>query len=777
MVASNLQLRLLPALVLAAAPLATPLAAAPPPGPAATVVERFCLECHDTATTKGDLDLERLLDADVSAHLETWELAVRQLRARQMPPVGKDRPDEAGYDAAAAALESQLDAAAATAPRPGRTSSVRRLTRIEYRNAIRDLLALPIDPTELLPSDESAHGFDNITVTDLSPSLLERYITAAQKISRLAVGTPLNRPAGRTIRVRPDLTQEGHIEGLPLGTRGGALISHNFPLDGEYEVTIRLARDRNEEVEGLRETHQLELLLDGQHVRSFEVKPPKNNAHATVDAHLHLRLPVEAGPHELGVTFVEKSSSLEETLRKPYAAHFNVHRHPRLSPAIYQVSIVGPFGEGTPGETPSRKRIFVSDDPEEIVSALARRAYRRPVTAADLERPLAFFNEARAAEGFEAGIEAALSALLVSPSFLFRIEKDPADLPPETPYPITDLELASRLSFFLWSSIPDDELLAVAERGELREPPILAEQTRRLLADPRAGSLVENFAGQWLYLRNLESFTPDGRLYPDFDDNLRQALRRETELLVDEVVREDRSVLDLLASDHTYLNGRLARHYGIPHIYGDRFRRVALPAGSGRGGILRHGSILTVTSYATRTSPVIRGHWVLKNLLGTPPPPPPPDIPSLDDRTVDADLPMRERLAEHRANPACASCHDVMDPVGFAMENYDAVGRWRTHEDGRPVDALGGLPGGAPFQGVGGLEEGLLERPEIFVRTLTEKLLTFALGRGIGPDDAPAVRAIVRSAAAQDYRFSSVILGIVKSPPFTMRTTPTEDAP
>jgi len=608
---------------------------------------------------------------------------------------------------------------------------------------------------------------------------LNRYISAAEKISRLAVGAPSRAPGGETFRLRPDLTQEEHVEGLPLGTRGGALLSHTFPRDGEYEIQIRLTRDRNEEVEGLREAHELEVLLDRERVTQFTVAPPKGDRNfEKVDAHLKVRVPVTAGPHQLGVTFLKNPSSLIETRRQPYNAHFNMHRHPRLTPAVYQISVNGPYESSGPGGTPSRRRIFIcrpakpGDEEscaERILAAVTRRAYRRPVEPADLKRPLEFYRKARAEEGFDAGIESALSAVLVSPEFLFRIEQDPAGVAPNTAYRIGDLALASRLSFFLWSSIPDDELLETAERGALHKPKVLEHQVRRMLADARSQNLACNFAGQWLYLRNLESITPDLRLFPDFDDNLRQAFRRETELHIESVLREDRSVLDLLKTDHTFLNERLAKHYGIPQVYGDRFRRVALDRDDERGGLLRQGSVLTVTSYATRTSPVLRGKWVLENILGTPPPPPLPDVPALKDNTVSANLSVRERLAEHRANAACASCHNLIDPAGFALENFDAVGRWRTLEEGKLVDVSGGLPDGSKFAGVAGLEEGLLNRPEVFVGTLTEKLLTFALGRGVEHYDGPAIRKIVRDAQAAGYRFSSIIVGISSSTPFTMR--------
>ena len=767
------------ALVLSA--LAATALAASLPTPVKAAVGRYCLDCHDGDVKKGNLDLGKILSDDLQTHSVEWERVVRKLAARQMPPIGKDRPAEKEFEHLVATLGSSLDQLAAKKPNPGRTDPFHRLNRTEYRNAIRDLLDLEIDAATLLPKDDASHGFDNLTGGDLSPTLLNRYISAAEKISRLAVGSPISRPNGDTYRLKPDLTQEEPVANLPLGTRGGTLIRHTFPRDGEYEIQIRLTRDRNEMVEGLHETHELEVLLDRDTAARFQVSPPKGNRdYETVDAHLKARVPVKAGLHEVGVTFIKNSSSLVETQRDPYQARYNMHRHPRLSPAIYQVSVTGPYASREAGETASRRKLFVCypKNPgeetacaERIVSAFVRRAYRRPVVAADWAKPLKFYHEAKEAGGFEAGIGSALSAVLVSPEFLFRIERDPADVAPETTYPISDVELASRLSFFLWSSIPDEELLGIAQRGELHRPKVLESQVRRMLADPRSISLVENFAAQWLHLRNLESFTPDLRLFPDFDDNLRDAFRRETELHFEALLREDRTVLDLIKTDHTFLNERLAKHYGIPNVYGSRFRRVALDSESRRGGLLRQGSILTVTSYATRTSPVIRGHWLLGNLLGTPPPPPPANIPNLKENTVSETLPMRARLSAHRANAACASCHDLMDPVGFALENFDAIGRWRLTENGLPIDASGGLPDGSRFNGVTGLEDALLKHPELFVGTLTEKLLTFALGRGMSENDAPAVRRIVRDAQRDGNHFSSIVLGIVKSSPFTLRKT------
>jgi hypothetical protein len=742
-------------------------------------IDRHCLECHNTEAGSGGLALDIVNPDDVGRHPTVWEKVVRKLTARQMPPSKKPRPDETTYEAVVTTLAAALDAAAGEHPDPGRTDTFRRLTRTEYQNAIRDLLALEVDADALLPGDEASHGFDNVTVGDLSPTLLDRYITAAQRISRLAVGSAGRTPGGDTFRMRADLTQEEHVEGLPLGTRGGALIAYHFPQDGVYEVELHLTRDRNEHVEGLKEPHEIEVLLDRQRVAHFTVAPPEGtDDHHHVDADLKTRIPVKAGPHQLGVTFLKNPSSLLEIKRQPYQAHFNFHRHPRLGPALYEVSITGPYEAKGHGDTPSRRRVFVCapNRPEEeeacarqIIATLARRAYRRPVTDADLEKPLEFYREARSEGDFDAGIEMALSAVLVSPHFLFRIERDPVGVASGTAYRLSDLELASRLSFFLWSSIPDDELLELASSGALGTPGTLARQVRRMLADRRSQSLVTNFADQWLHLRNLESTTRDLRLFPDFDDNLRQAFRRETELLFESVVREDRNVLDLLKSDHTFLNERLARHYEIPHVYGSRFRPVALDAESVRGGLLRHGSILTVTSYATRTSPVIRGKWILENVLGAPPPPPPANVPALQENTVSATLSVRERLAEHRANAACARCHDLIDPVGFGLENFDAVGRWRTVEEGKPVDATGGLADGSAFAGVNGLEQALLDRPEVFVRTLAEKLLTFALGRGTESSDAPAIRKVVRDAKAEDYRFSALIAGIATSTPFQMR--------
>ena len=765
--------------------LAGPATAAPAPASARALLDEYCVRCHNERLQTGGLALDAVDAEHVGRDTGVWERAVRKLRARAMPPAGAPRPDENAYEGLVEYLEAELDRHAATHPDPGRTDTFRRLNRTEYQNAIRDLLALDVDVTALLPRDDASYGFDNVGAVNLSPSLLERYLSAARKVSRLAVGSPLPAPGSRVVVLPADLTQEDHFDGLPFGTRGGVAVDHNFPLDGEYEIQVRLSRNRNENVEGLTEPHELELTLNGERLRVFEIVPNRNELHGyyadeDVDKGLLVRLSVDAGPHVVGAAFLKKSSALIETERQPYDAHFNMDRHPRTQPAVRSVAIAGPFEATGAGDTPSRRRIFVCSPgvPAEeaacagtIIENLARRAYRRPVSSADLAAPLAFYERGRAQGGFEDGIELALRALLTSTEFLFRIERDPDGLAPGAAYRLSDVELASRLSFFLWSSLPDDELLDLAARAELGRPGVLEAQVARMLADPRAKSLATNFAGQWLHLRNLAASRPNLRRYPDFDDNLRSAFRRETELLFGSVVDEDRDVLDLLRADYTFLNERLARHYDIPNVYGDHFRKVALAAGSPRAGLLGHGSVLTVTSYATRTSPVLRGKWILENLLGMPPPPPPANVPPLDeDRDGGAGLPMRERMAQHRANPACAACHQLMDPAGLAMENFDAIGRWRERDAARrPIDVAGSLPGGHEFEGVAGLRHALLARPELFVRTLTEKLLTFALGRGVDHADAPAVRQILREAERNDNRFSSLVLAVVESTPFQMR--------
>jgi hypothetical protein len=748
------------------------------------VINQYCVGCHNDKVKSGDLALDTLNVDKAGANPEVWEKVVRKLRGRMMPPPGRPRPDENTYDAVVSHLEQSLDRAAAANPDPGRTDTFRRLNRIQYQNAIRDLLALDVDVQSMLPKDDASFGFDNVGVRGLSPTLMERYLSAAQKISRLALGTADT--ASASVVVLPtDLTQEDHLDGLPLGSRGGTIVRYTFPVDAEYEIQVRLMRNRNENVEGLNEPHEMELTLDGERLQLFTITPSRNAsggyyADELVDRHLKVRIPVKAGPHEVAATFLRKTSALIETERQPYQAHFNQDRHARTQPAVYSVSISSPFDAAGVGDTPSRKRIFVcrpARTSEEdrcaatILSSLARRAYRRAVTSEDLRVPLEFYKDARADGNFEAGIEMGLRAILTSPEFLFRIEADPANIAANKAYRISDLELASRLSFFLWSSLPDDELLELAGRGRLRDPATLEKQVRRMLADPRSRSLVTNFAEQWLYLRNLTTAIPDARVFADFDDNLRQAFRNETTLFFESIAKEDRSVVDLLRADYTFLNERLAKHYGIPNVYGSNFRRVALGNDSLRGGLLGQASILTVTSYANRTSPVLRGKWILENILGTPPPSPPANVPPLaDNNPTGTFLAMRERMAQHRSSPACSGCHQLMDPIGLSLENFDAIGRLRNRGEGdTPIDAAGALPSGAAFEGVAGLKQALLSRPELFATTVTEKLLTYALGRGLDAHDAPAVRAITREARNDDYRFSQLILGVVKSTPFQMR--------
>jgi mono/diheme cytochrome c family protein len=757
------------------------VSAVAPPSTHRRLLDQYCVTCHNERLKTAGLRLDQIDVLRPDLEPEVWEKVVRKLQTDVMPPANMPQPPKADRRALLTWLQTALDAASEARPNPGRTETLRRLNRTEYQNAIRDLLALDIDAASLLPPDESGHGFDNVTVSDLPPMLLDRYISAAQKISRLTIGRTQSSLQSDVIRVPPDLTQEEHLPGLPIGTRGGVAVPFTFAENGEYDIQVWLARSLEGNVSGLREPrpHEMMLLIDREPVATFTIQKSAGVAETLVDRDLKTRVAVSAGPHELAVTFVKEGSSLLETGRQPLQSHYNDRRHPRITPAIDQVSVTGPYAAKGAGNTPSRRRVFVcqpvGDDEKcakEILTTLMRRAYRRPISKADVEGPMAFYREGRAEGDFEAGIGRALSAVLINPAFLFRVEADPKKAPPDGAYRISDLELASRLSFFLWSSIPDDELLDAAIRGTLSRPAELKKQTRRMLADRRSFNLATNFAGQWLRLRNLEAVNPNANQFPDFDDNLRQAFRQETELFIDSVVREDRSVLDLVRADYTFLNERLARHYGIPGVYGSRLRRVTLTPESQRGGLLRQGSVLSVTSYATRTSPVIRGVWVLSNVFGAPPPPPLPNVPSLDESAVAANLPMRERLAAHRNNAVCANCHRTIDPVGFSLESFNAIGQWRDHEgDGQPIDASGALPGVGEFRGVTGLEQALLSHPERFAGTLTEKLLTFALGRGVEYYDAPAVRKIVRDAERDGYRFSSLILGIVKSVPFQNRSS------
>ena len=783
--------------VQAAGPQQQPSAASPlAVSPQRAVLDRYCVTCHNQKLKTAGLTLDTKDVANVGAEAEVWEKTVRKLRARVMPPAGRPRPDEVTYDGFVTWLETELDLAAAARPNAGRTEPFHRLNRAEYQNAIRDLLALDIDVTSLLPTDDASYGFDNIAgVLKMSPTLMERYLSAAQKISRMVVGTPALIPNVDTFRVQEDLAQDDRLDGLAFGTRGGTLIHYRFPMDAEYLIQVRLSRlglsgGVTEDIPRFAESHQLEISVDGNRAQLYtlagEMAPQGKRIdqyqqdRRDLDANWKIRLPVKAGSRDVAVAFLKKSSALEETVRLPFLRPFaGSGGDLRYEPYLGSVTISGPFEASGAGDTPSRRRVLVCHPPtgsdgvdcaKTILSTLARRAYRRPVTDADLKPLLTFYENGRAEGGFEHGIEAGIQRLLVSPSFLFRIESDPANTVPDSNYRISDLELASRLSFFLWSSIPDDELLDLATQGKLREPAVFEGQVRRMLADVRSEALGRNFAGQWLFLRNLPALYPDVESFPDFDAGLREALQRETELFFSSILREDRSVLDLLSADYTFVNERLARHYGMPNVKGSHFRRITITDDS-RRGLLGQGSILAVTAYPNRTSPVLRGKWVLENILGTPPPPPPPNVPSLKDTNRDGQvLPMRERMAQHRANPVCASCHAVMDPPGFSLESFDAVGRKRTVDERfAPIDASGALPDGTRFQGPAGLRQALLDRPELFVTTLTEKLLTYSLGRGLAYYDEPAVRQIVREAVRNDYRFSSVIMSIINSTPFQMR--------
>ena len=769
--------------------------------PERALLDRYCVACHNERLQTAGLELDTADVASVAADPALWEKVARKLRAGAMPPAPRPRPDEATYAWFIARLETELDAAAAADPNPGRTEAFHRLNRAEYRNVVRDLLDLDVDVAELLPADDGSYGFDNIAgVLGVSPTLLERYLSAAKKVSRLAVASPDLPPTAMTYHLAADYPQDDRIEGLPFGTRGGIAIPFNFPLDAEYVIRLRLGRDTLDSLAAFEVPHELDVSLDGEYLRTFHVgEPPPEGVDRTsdeyrawrnrqrdADADWVLRVPVHAGPRTLRAAFRKKTSAYPETLRQPYLRPYTntTGGDTRYQPYLSSVVVTGPYeGSGAPPveATPSRARIFTCrpetgdvagarECARDIMSTLARRAYRRPVTARDLDVLLGFYDEGTDEGGFEAGIELALRRLLVSPEFLFRVVRDPADAAPGSNYRLTDLELASRLSFFLWSSIPDDELLNAAVAGRLREPEVLEAQVRRMLADERASSLVENFAGQWLYLRNIPALHPDENRFPDFGEGLRRAMQRETELFFESVMREDRSVLDLLTADYTFVNERLARHYGISNVYGSHFRRVTLPDAT-RRGLLGHGSILAATAYPTRTSPVLRGKWVLENLLGTPPPLPPPDVPSLEETTGEGQpLSMREAMEQHRANPVCSSCHRLMDPPGFALEQFDAVGKHRTHNEANaPIDASGILPDGTAFEGAAGLRDALLQRPDLLVTTLTEKLLTYALGRGVEHYDAPAIRTVVRDAERDGSRFSSIILGIVESVPFQMR--------
>lgn len=715
------------------------------------LIDQYCVTCHNEKLKTGGLMLDRLAAEPVARNAEIWEKVARKLRAGMMPPSGAPHPDRASVDAFVAKLETALDSAAAAKPNPG-TTALHRLNRAEYANSIRDLLALDVDAATLLPVDNSSDGFDNnAEALGVSPALLERYVGAATKIGRLAVGDPSTGPSTDTYRVPGDLRETEHIEGLPLGTRGGIAFRHTFPLDAEY--TFKIQTRSNVVLQAVPRYEQIELTVNGERIKVMNANGP-----------MDVKLPIKAGPQTIGVAMVDKNLRGVDDLWQVIPN----------SSGVSSVAIVGPVNATGSGDTPSRRRIFIcrpASAAEElgcakkILSTLATRAYRRPVTDSDLELLLGFYQTGRNEGTFETGVERALERVLVDPRFIFRFEKEPENLPAGSIYRVSDLELASRLSFFLWSSIPDDELLKVAVEGKLHEPAVLAQQTRRMLADDRSQALVANFAGQWLMLRDIKTARPETR---EFDDNLRRAFRRETELFFDSVVREDRSVRDLLTADYTFVDERLARHYGIPNVHGSEFRRVSLE-GTERRGLLGQGSILLATSVANRTSPVARGKWILENVLGSSPPLPPPNVPALEDSGGKVAHTIRQKMEQHRSNAVCASCHKIMDPIGFSLENFDLIGKWRSTEGGEPIDASGQLVDGTKIDGPASLREALLDRSDVFASTLTEKLMIYAVGRGLKYYDMPVVRRIRRESARNDYRFSSIVLGIVQSAPFQMK--------
>jgi mono/diheme cytochrome c family protein len=761
------------------------------------LLDQYCVACHNDQRALPENDPVNLQSAsleDPFTHAATWERVLRKLGVRAMPPEGARRPAEAEYVRFTTWLAASLDQGWATRSTPGRYVA-HRLNRVEYGNAIRDLLAVDVDVTELLPADGGDFGFDNIAAAlRTSPLLLERYLVAAQRISTLAIGNPEAEVGTSEYNINRNFSQSGHIEGLPLGTRGGIVVDHVFPADGEYALFGRLVRGIEEGyagVEGNDTPDTFIITLDGAEVYSAPIGgledhkvqvEDMNEARPIIDERMTVRIPVTAGPHEVGFTFRERSFRPQDVWQPSLRDSQEIHMIGGL-PRLKTVHVEGPYSVTGVGTTPSRERVFVcrpdsgAEEPscaERIFLDLARRAFRAPVTLSDVEAPLAFYRQARdAGATFDAGIRAGLTRMLSSPRFLYRIERDPDDLPAGVAHAISDIELASRLSFFLWSSIPDNELLSLAEQSRLREPGVIEAQVRRMIADDRADALVSDFTGQWLQLRNLEAkVQPDILLFSDFDDNIRQAFRRETEMLFADILREDRSLLELLNAEYTFVDERLARHYGIPGVYGSRFRKVAV-TDPRRRGLLGHGSVLSLTSVANRTSPVFRGIYVLSTFLDTPPPPPPPNVPSLEEsNSGDRSVPktVREQMEMHRANPACASCHRNIDPVGFALENFDSVGKWRETSNGAPIDSAGKLADGTIVDGPEELREAILGRPEAFSTIVTERLMTYALGRGLEPQDMAVVRSIVGRAAESDYALSSVVLGIVESRPFQMRT-------
>ena len=776
-------------------------------------VDKYCVSCHNSRTAipaDDPINLAAGFD-DLLGHAGTWERVLRKLSVRAMPPQGMPRPSEAEYAAFTSWLAASLDRAWEGRSTPGRYV-VHRLNRAEYANAVRDLLAVDIDVSDVLPTDGADFGFDNIaTALKTSPLLLEGYVNAAQRVAAMAVGDPQVKPGTTEHSISREFSQNGYIEGLPLGTFGGTVVRHVFPADAEYRLSGRLVRGVQEGyagVEGNDTPYTFVITVDGTEVYSAPIGGPKDHeiqaadlaaAQPIIDKRMTGRARVTAGPHDVGFTWKERPFEKQDVWEPAKRDSQEIHMIGGL-PKLRTVSIDGPYNVFGLSEGPSRQRLFVchpaapagsnaasksagapganTDDTScaaKILTNLARRAYRRPVTPEDVEAPLSFYKRARQSGGsFDDGIRSGVARVLSSPHFLYRIEKDPPSARPGVAHPVSDIELASRLSFFLWSSIPDEKLVDLAVAGRLREPAVLAAQVHRMLDDERADALVENFSGQWLQLRNLEAkVVPDLLMFPDFDDNTRKAFRKETELFFGYILRGDRSTLDLLNADYTFVDERLARHYGIPGVYGPQFRRVKL-TDPNRRGLLGQGSILSMTSVATRTSPVFRGKYVLSTFLNTPPPAPPPNVPTLEESNKGvAAVPktVRAQLELHRKNPVCASCHRVIDPVGFSLENFNSVGQWRdTGADGAPLDLAGTLADGTQVNGPVALREAILSRPAAFVTVVTERMLTYALGRGLEPGDMPVVRRIVKKAAQNDYRLSSIVMGIVESAPFQMRT-------
>jgi mono/diheme cytochrome c family protein len=768
------------------------------------LLDQYCVGCHNQRLSSAGVRLDNVDLAKVADHAAVLEKVIRKVKAEMMPPVGSPRPDKAVMEGLASYLESSLDRAASANPNPG-DKLLHRLNRAEYGNAVRDLFDLQnVNVSALLPPDNEAHGFDNISdALGMNPALMERYLSAAWKIVALAIGNTKIQPIIETFPVRSDLSQREYIEGMPLGTRGGIVINHFFPVDGEYLIRAKLWKTTVSQTGGLELPDDVEVTVDGERITLARFGGPEDEVRSfefpdtvgqEIDNRFNTRIAVKAGTHVVTVGFLKKSSGPTVALLSPFERDRIDPVAPVGIPLIERVTIEGPFNVQGSGESPSRRRIFMcrpaagtdgSACAKTIVTTLGRRAYRRPLTTTETDRLMRYFNEGQKRGGsFDSGIEEALVFMLVSPQFLFRFERDPESTAAngvltrvaaqDTTYRISDLELASRLSFFIWSSLPDDQLLDLATRGRLRQAAVLEQQVKRMLADERARALGANFAGQWLFLRNLAGHMPDQDIFPDFDDNLRRAMPRETELLFESIVLEDRNVLDLMTADYTFLNERLAKHYGVPGVYGTQFRRVPV-RDEYRRGILGHASILTLTSYANRTNPVNRGKYVLTNILGTPPPAPPPNVPPLNEFPGRV-MSMRERMEAHRANVVCSNCHKLMDPIGLSMENFDAVGRWRTSDGGAKIDPTDTLYNGEVVDGPVALRKVVLRHPEQFVRTMTENLMTYALGRGVEFYDMPIVRSILRDAARNNYRFSSVVLGIVKSGPFQMRVRKSEDS-